>query len=268
MNIKSVVKVMNFHALLRVDKSRKQAERYNSMAHELEAMMRIILNNRNLRLDKTIRMPDPTLPVLRIYIGSDYGFCGSVNSFVGSAMAADGESTERIVIGKKVRKSGEISLYLDKDVVEDEFSKVREYLAQAVHKREWSAVELVYSQYVNMATIKPVVQRIYPLKPEEEEGMAASEMTKAELLDDFVIEGYADTLLEEMIISYLCHAVKIALVSSMASENVMRQNTTQESLKKLDEIAEHEFREERKRRTQEAINKSIDSFAKQKALAR
>ena len=65
MNVKAVVKVMNFHALLRVDASRRRAEKYEAMKDELESMMQIILNNRNLRLDKHIRLPDPSLPVLR-----------------------------------------------------------------------------------------------------------------------------------------------------------------------------------------------------------
>src|SRR5699024_5379187 len=71
MNVKAVVKVMNFHALLRVEASRKQAERYQAMESELENMMRIVMNNRNLRLDKRIALPDPALPALRIYLGSD-----------------------------------------------------------------------------------------------------------------------------------------------------------------------------------------------------
>ena len=82
MNVKAVVKVMNFHSLLRVEASRRQAEKLSAMEEELSAMMRIVLTNRNLRLDKRIRMPNPELPVLRIYMGSDLGFCGSVNASV------------------------------------------------------------------------------------------------------------------------------------------------------------------------------------------
>ena len=59
MNVKAVVKVMNFHSLLRVEASRRQAEKLSAMEEELSAMMRIVLTNRNLRLDKRIRMPNP-----------------------------------------------------------------------------------------------------------------------------------------------------------------------------------------------------------------
>ena len=75
MNVKAVVKVMNFHALLRVEASGRQAVKYNTMEEELSAMMSILQNNQNLRLDKRIHLPDMSLPVLRIYLGSDLGFC-------------------------------------------------------------------------------------------------------------------------------------------------------------------------------------------------
>ena len=81
MNVKAVVKVMNFHALLRVEASGQQALKYSTMEEELSDMMRILQNNQNLRLDKRIRLPDEGLPVLRIYLGSDLGFCGSVNRY-------------------------------------------------------------------------------------------------------------------------------------------------------------------------------------------
>ena len=55
MNVKAVVKVMNFHALLRVEASGQQALMYSTMEEELSAMMQILQSNRNLRLDKHIR---------------------------------------------------------------------------------------------------------------------------------------------------------------------------------------------------------------------
>lgn len=45
MNVKAVVKVMNFHALLRVEASGRQAVKYNTMEEELSAMMSILQNN-------------------------------------------------------------------------------------------------------------------------------------------------------------------------------------------------------------------------------
>lgn len=260
MNVKAVVKVMNFHALLRVDSSGRRANRYNTMEQELAAMMRIIQSNQNLKLDKHIKLPDPSLPKLRIYIGSDLGFCGSVNTGVSNAIRED-KTSEKIVVGRKLHRPSDVSLYLTRESYDNEFDKVRSYIERAVRERCWSAIELVYNHYYNVSSVKLVEKKIYPLELKE-----ASEDELKNCWDDFEIEGDARNLLELMTISCLLYEVRIAAVSAYASENIMRQNATTESLKKLDEIEVEQRREERKKKTQESFRKTIDSFVKQKSL--
>lgn len=257
MNVKAVVKVMNFHALLRVEASRKQAERYQTMESELENMMRIIMNNRNLRLDKRIALPDPSQPVLRIFLGSDYGFCGSVNSSVSNALGQD-KGSSRIVIGKKLRRPKDMELFLTQEEFMSNFDRLRGYMEQAVRERKWSAVELVYNHFYNLSSVKQITKRIYPLEAQPED--------EAHQWDDFEVETDVVRLLEDMTVSYLTYELKIAAVSAYASENTMRQNATTESLKKLDEREEEDLRQMRKERTQKAFQKTIDSYIKQKSL--
>lgn len=52
MRIRNVVKVMNFHSLLRVDSARRNAEKYFEYEKEITDFADNILNNRNLILDK------------------------------------------------------------------------------------------------------------------------------------------------------------------------------------------------------------------------
>ena len=54
MRIRNVVKVMNFHSLLRVDSARRNAEKYFEYEKEITDFADNILNNRNLILDKKI----------------------------------------------------------------------------------------------------------------------------------------------------------------------------------------------------------------------
>lgn len=264
MNVKSVVKVMNFHSLLHVDMARRRADRYSSMKNELESMMRIVLNNRNLRLDKHIKLPDPSLPKLRIYLGSDLGFCGSVNSSVSNVMAGDAGS-EKIVVGKKLRKPKEVSLYVTREDLNDRFPEIRNYLDEAVRKRSWSAIELVYNHYYNLSTIKQEIRRIYPLEMNDFE---VTEAEKLSVLDDFMFEGDADRMIEDMAVSYLAYELRIAIASAYASENIMRQNATSESLKKLDEAEAEAIRIMHKERNLKAVQKTTDSYVKQKSLER
>lgn len=259
MNVEAVVKVMNFHALLRVESSGRQAMMYSTMEEELSAMMEIIQSNRNLRLDKLIKLPDENLPVLRIYMGSDLGFCGSVNTSVSSVLAKD-TAAEKIVVGRKLRRPKEVSLSLSLEEYQKNFGKVREYLERAVRKRPWSAVELVYNHYYNVSNVSQVVKRIYPIQFETDAEMANQ-------WDDFEIEGDVEKLLEEMTISCLVYEVRIAAASAYASENIMRQNATTESLKKLDEMEGEARRVARKEKNQASFRKTIDSFVKQKSLS-
>lgn len=50
------------------------------MEEQLYRMMDVIMNNRNLILDKKVMEPNPNAPEIQIYIGSDFGFCSNYNS--------------------------------------------------------------------------------------------------------------------------------------------------------------------------------------------
>lgn len=256
MNIKAVVKVMNFHALLRVESSLKKAQLYQTMQGELEEMMKIVSNNRNLRLDKKWGKIDPTKPKLRIYLGSDFGFCGSVNSSVARVLQAD-DTSDKIVIGKKLRRVRTESLFATFEDYEKDFGIVKNYLEQAVLEGKWSAIEIVYNHFNNISSIHQNIKQIYPIAQDTED---------EETSGDFEIEDEEETLLNDMLLAYLCYEVRIAAAYSYASENTMRQNSTTQSLKKLDEKEEEDRREHRKAETQKSFKKTIDSYIKQKSL--
>jgi F0F1-type ATP synthase gamma subunit len=258
MNIKSVVKVMNFHALLRVDKARKQADILGSMQAELEKMIQTIVGNRNLRLDKVLRLPDSSLPALRIYMGSDYGFCGSVNSSVSNILAKDPKS-EKLVIGKKVRNKRDVTLSLTWDEYYQDITRVRDYFIRAVRDREWSAVDLVYNRYDNIGNIRLDQRRIYPMNTAQfdQHGVEGANV-------DYIIESNIMGLLEEMLIAYLFYEFRICVTSAYAAENTMRQSATQESLKKLDEREIEELRVERKLKNEISFRKTIDGYTRQR----
>ena len=82
MSLKNVVKVMNFHSLLRVDRSRKSAKKYSQMEQMVLEMLDNILNDRNVLLDVKALQMDPEMPQLWILLGSDLGFCGNLNNLV------------------------------------------------------------------------------------------------------------------------------------------------------------------------------------------
>ena len=103
MKVKNVVKVMNFHSLLRVDKARREAEKYFEVESELRDMIDSLTNNRNIILDKAILKVPKDKPALNVFIGSDLGFCGSYNYVINNSIKDD--NSDKIIIGKKINKN-------------------------------------------------------------------------------------------------------------------------------------------------------------------
>ena len=116
MSVRNVVKVMNFHALLRVNDARKKVEKAFNYERELKYVIATIVNNRifnqeNLSLDFSKNEKE-----LNIYIGSDLGFCSSFNFDVMSYLKEDLDENDKIIIGKRVDCDvPNKKLYIDKE---------------------------------------------------------------------------------------------------------------------------------------------------------
>ena len=78
------------------------------------------------------------------------------------------------------------------------------------------------------------------------------------------MESDNDNLLESIILQYLEYELEIVWINAFASENITRQSTTQDSLKKIEEIEEEELRVERKEQKMKSFRKVLDSFVNQK----
>jgi F0F1-type ATP synthase gamma subunit len=257
MKIKNIVKVMNFHALLHIDEARRMTEKYIRMETEVSKIIDIIMNNRNFVLDKISLKPNEDAPPLNIYIGSDLSFCGSLNSLVSSTMLNNDEA-DKIVIGRKLKmaQATNVKLALTKDEFNEGFERVEALIADSVHNLRHSSINVIYNHYYYAGRIALREKKIFPISvASDPEGY----------IEDFVIEGDPHLLLRNLTTTYESYEVRIAAISSFASENIMRQNATTESLKKIDEIEEEERRVLRKAEKQVAFAKVLDSYVKKTA---
>lgn len=272
MNAKIIVKAMNFHSLLRVDKSRREAEKYAAMEREVSSMMDMILNNRNFVLDKRIFKPEKKKPALNIYIGSDYGFCGALNAQTNAQIQLDGTDCEKLIIGKKLTRRQDVLLRVTQEDFWAKYYEVDEILTRAVKELCYSRINLIYNHYANLTDIKLTRKRIFPLnviedgvtckeKPPVTKGKADSAYTA-----DFTVEGDINELLQDLTIAYLNYEVKIAAVNAYASENIMRQNATNESLRRIEDEEAEQFVAQRKEKMNQAFAKVIESFIKMKSF--
>ena len=251
MKIESIVKVMNFHALLRVDSARKQAEKYFEYEKELNRFADIILNNRNFVLDKkTLRTNKKGKP-LNIYIANDLGFCGNFNSNVNKVMEND-KTSEKIIIGKKIKKEHKnVLLAITKEDYPKNTKKIEEILYNSINQNKNSEINIIYNHYYNISEIELIKKKILPLEEKKKEKVYT---------DDFVVEGNINQILINIIVLYLSYEIRVAQENSYASENVMRQILTKQSLDKLKEIKEEEQKVRRKENRQKSIKKTLENY--------
>lgn len=254
MRIKSVVKVMNFHSLLRVDSARKTAEKYFNYEKELTEFADSILNNRNLILDKRILKLNILKRPLNIYIGNDLGFCGNFNTNVNN-QAKENVNADKIIIGKKISKDKKnVLLSLTKEEYMKNNNQIEQILYEAIRKSSNSQINLIYNHYYNISHIELIKKKLLPLENNKIEQSLYSE--------DFTVEGDINRILLNIIVLYLSYEIRVAVENSYASENVMRQNITNESLKKIDEIEQENKRTERKEKNKKSFKKVIENFNK------
>ena len=256
MKVKSVVKVMNFHSLLRVDSSRKKTEKFFKYETELTDFADNILNNRNLILDKKMLKLNKHKRPLNIYIGNDIGFCGSFNVNVNKQAKIEND-VDKIIIGKKIANQKEnVIMSLTKDEYMDRTKEIEDLLYKVITEGRNSQINLIYNHYYNISKMELLKKRILPLEE--------SKRRKDVYIEDYTIEGDINEILVQVIVLYLSYEIRIAVENSYASENVMRQTITNESLKKIDEIEQEDLRKERKEKNKKSFKKVIENYIKLK----
>ena len=256
MRIKSVVKVMNFYSLLRVDSSKKKAEKYFGYEQAVRDFIDNILNNKNLILDKKMIKMNEKGRELNIYIENDLGFCGIFNSNINEVLRKD-KDNDKIIIGKKIiqNKSYEnVILSMSKDEYFEGNTKINKIMFDSIKDKKYKSINLIYNHYYNVSRIERVKRQILPLEK--------TKSKKEEYQDDFAVEGNINSILLNIIALYLGYEIKVAVENSYASENIMRQMITKESLKKIDEIEDEKQREERKERQIKSLKKQLDNINK------
>lgn len=258
MSVKNVVKVMNFHSLLRVDKARRKAAMYFDTESELFRLIKKVMFNKNMILDKKLITPKDSAPVLNVYIGNDLGFCGEFNFSINKEVRRDEDY--KIIIGKKVHYMEEMQdnvlLVQSKEEFFKDFSKVQSIIYDAVFNNKYRQINVVYNHYYSVNRLEFMKKKLYPLDYD------SGEDSPEEYEDDFALETDIHTLFSNLIALYICYELKICEMNSYAAENVVREQLTNESLKKIEEIEEEKAKVERKIKKEKDFEKIVDNYRK------
>lgn len=250
--IKNVVKVMNFQALLRMDKALKQADKYRDVGKEITDILGRIMYNKNLILDKKILAPDQDKAELNIYIANDYGFCGNFNSEVSRRIKKDKDSY-KVIIGKKIVYTDDnVLLKINKDDFLKRFVEIQELVEDGIRTMKYSRINVFYNHYYSLTSFEFLKIQLFPVefKGEYYEG------------EDFVAETDLNGLISRLASFYICYELKMCQSISFAAENVLRTQITSSALEKLEEKEQEMKHEEMKIRKEKSVLKSVENFKK------
>ena len=256
MNVKNIVKVMNFHSLLRVDRSRKAAKKYAYLGDTVADMIDNIVNNRNILLDFKLLRVDKTKPELHIYLGSDMGFCANLNSNVNKELWAE-EQAYKIIIGRKLharQDDDRVLMTMDREEFSENMEPVLDTIEEAFLKKQYSKICLVYNHYYSASEVEFTKKQLYP--------MPQHLRSENNYNEDFSYEGEIEPLLARLIVLYMKYEMIVAEEVSNAAVNITRQNTTKESLKKIDEREEMRAMLQLKENREKEFSKVLDNYTK------
>lgn len=251
-SIKNVVKVMNFHSLLRVDKARKRAENYLKVGNEITTILSEILYNKNLVLDKQALIPDKNMPVLDIYIANDYGYCGDFNSSVRRAIMKN-LNNDKIIIGKKiVYKDDKTVLKIEKDDFNKRFLEIQHYIEKSLIDMSYSEINIYYNHYYSSTTFGFERIKVFPVEFSGEyyEG------------NDFVAETDLQKMLKSLVSFYICYQLKMCECISEAAENLNRNQITRMALDRIEEQEIEERNAMLRKKNEEACFKNVENYKK------
>lgn len=253
-NIKNIVKVMNFHSLVRVEKAKREANRFFGVEDELCKMLYQVINNNNLRLDKKILVENPNGIVLNIYIGNDLGFCGDFNYQLQRAIKSDNDSY-KIIIGKKIfahNQDDKVLLQINKNDFLHEYYQIDNMISQYIYDKKIKEVNVFYNHYYNVNDIRFEKKKLFPLD--------IGTYDDVDLDVDFVIETDINELISHIISLSICYQIKFYESNSYASENVMREKITSESIDKINKIEEEQKIKETKEKKHANLEKQISDY--------
>ena len=252
MRIKNVVKVMNFHSLLRVDKSKRQAESYRNVGEEVTKIIKTIVYNKNLVLDKKVIIPDPKMQKLNIYIANDYGFCGNFNSQIARQIKQDKDDYKIIIGSKIVYKDDKTILKIDKDNFYKEFNKIENTIDSAIRNLTYSEINLYYNHYNSSTSFEFRKLTLFPIEFDGE----------YDTKNDFVIETDITSMLHSLLTFYILYELRMCECISRAAENVLRSQITSEALETIEEMEIDRENKIRKEKKNKLVSKTVENFKK------
>ncbi len=251
-NIKPIVQVMNLFSLVRINAAKTRVEEFGITSSVLTKIISSIMYNNNIVLDKNTIIPDPEKPVLNIYIASDFGFCSTYNQVVSNKIK-ETKDDYKIIVGKKITYNDDkVVLRLSKENFYSDLPTIKDFLVKAVNNRDYREINIYYNHYYNFSRSDFTKLQVFPVEYKEE--------YKEDV--DFLVETDITSFINNLIAYYVCYQLEICEIFSWASENVIRNTMTSESLKKIDELEAIDRVKAIRKQREKSLKKNIENSKK------
>jgi F0F1-type ATP synthase gamma subunit len=151
-------------------------------------------------------------------------------------------------------KDDNIILRINKDEFATEYVKINDVIKDYVKEKKVKEINVVYIRYNSVSDIAFERKKLFPVELDE------TLLDGIDTTVDYVVETDIDEFISSVMVLCICYQIKIFEANSWASENVMRERVTRESMKKIDEIETEKARQERKEKKQKAFKKQISNY--------
>jgi F-type H+-transporting ATPase subunit gamma len=243
-NTQQITKAMKMVAAAKLRRAQQQATQSRPYAHLLGDMLASVAAAGAEDCDHPLLAQRPEKKILLVFLAGEKGLCGAFNgqlfregqaflkTHAGKDIAFEfvGRKGRDFFRRRKVKEAGEWTNVL----VSVKFQTARDLakkLADGFSIGEYDAVYTIYSEFRNALSQTPIVKRLLPLKPHNED-------EKAGMKEEFIFAQPAETMLARLLPRYLEIALFQAMLESAASEHAARMTAMDSATRNAGEMVD------------------------------
>lgn len=241
-----ITKAMKMVSAAKLRRAQDAIIQMRPYAQKLQEMLSNIVSNTDGDTGADLAVERTIEKVLLIVVSSDRGLCGAYNANIIKAArnVAQDKYAQQLAKGNVTvwpigKKAYDFFLKAKWTVTEryrdifaslsfEHVQEVAQAAIQAFSKKEFDAVEIVYSEFRNAATQRFVVERFLPIPKVENKANA----TKA----DFIFEPDQETLIAELMPKILNTQLYKAVLDANASEHGARMTAMDKASENANEL--------------------------------
>ena len=167
------------------------------------------------------------------------------------------EDAYKIIIGRKIRARRDderVLLSITREEFQEDDRQVMGILEEAFLNKKYSKINLIYNHYYNSSELEFLKKQLFP--------MPKHLHSESDYQEDFAYEGDIETILTQLVLLYLKYSLAIAFEVSSAALNITRQNSTTESLKRIEEREETLWMKQIREEREKEFGKVLDNYTK------